>query len=115
MFKLIPNPMFDAPAAITVPGAQDLATLAVTWRHKGRKALADWLRIGRGATAEDGITDAAWLGEVIAGWAGPLDEAGAAVAYSPAALGALLDAYPTAGGELLAVYLRALTESRAKN
>ena len=52
---------------------------------------------------------------MIAGWAGPLDEAGAAVAYSPAALGARLDAYPTAGGELLAVYLRALTESRAKN
>lgn len=135
MFKLIPNPTFDAPVAITVPGAETPATLAVTWRHKGRKALAEWLRgagpgagAGAGATvgadaaptdgataAQPGTSDAAWLGQVIAGWAGPQDEAGAPVAYTPGALGALLDAYPAAGGELLAVYLRALTESRAKN
>lgn len=59
--------------------------------------------------------DAAWLGRVIQDWSGPVDAKAAPVAYSPDALAALLDAYPAAAGELLAAYLAAMTDSRAKN
>ena len=125
MFNIVPSPTFEGAVAITVPGADSPATLRVTWRHKGRKALSAWLRatatIVPAATAPvlpgqaQSPGDAAWLGEVITAWAGPVDEAGAAAPYSEAALAALLDAYPAAGAELLAAYLSAMTESRAKN
>ena len=138
MFKINPSPTFRSTVRLTVPGADDSAVLEVTWRHKGRAALRAWLakarRAGVGASVLDDLVrgadggaepadaalagvpaDAAWLGEVMVDWAGPQDAQGEPVGYSVAALGGLLDAYPAAGGELLGAYLRAMTESRAKN
>lgn len=136
MFKINPNPTFTSTVSITVAGADALASLGVTWRHKGRAALAAWLRQGNAAppatpsnaaqaaaaapaqaeAATPALAgDAAWLAEVMAGWDGPVDAAGQPVAFDAVALAALLDAYPPAGRELLDAYLSAMTESRAKN
>lgn len=125
MFKIVPNPTFTSRVLLTVPGTDQLAELAVTWRHKGRAALAAWLGkpaaaaaapAGVGSTLQAGVpADAAWLGEVMCGWDGPLLADGQPAPFGDAALAALLDSYPAAGGELMAAYLRASTESRAKN
>lgn len=135
MFKIVPNPTFTSRVLLTVPGAEQPADLGVTWRHKGRAALATWLRkpADAAATAATQATtaatqaeparpllagvpaDALWLAEVMADWDGPVLADGQPAPFTEAALAALLDSYPAAGGELLNAYLRASTESRAKN
>lgn len=124
MLKINPNPSFSSPVQLTTPGSDQVATITVTWRHKGRAALATWLRrskvqpqVTAHAVPEDAGTqrDAAWLAEVMADWDGPQDNDGHPVVFGQAALASLLDAYPAASGELLGAYLRAMTESRAKN
>ena len=127
MFKIVPNPTFEGVVQITIPGESTPATLRVTWRHMGRRALAVWLKKTKPAVqpaaqpvdqpAEPATvqTDAEWLAEAMANWAGPVDESGAAVPLSLPALAALLDSAPASGSELLAAYLREMTESRAKN
>lgn len=116
MFRIDPAPIFAAEVRLTVPGAAECATITVTWRHKGRRALRAWLAPDAPAAGQPPeSTDAQWLGEAIADWSGPQDEHGQPVAYSPDALAALLDAYPAAAGELRDAYLSALTQSRAKN
>lgn len=130
MFKITPNPTFAGLVNITVPGADKPAVLQVTWRHMGRAALAQWLRKPGSVVAPAAIEpapaladqaadpaaqDATWLTLAMANWAGPQDADGAPVPFSQVALANLLDAYPAAGGELLAAYLAAMTESRSKN
>lgn len=128
MFKIVPNPTFTSKVALTVPGTDQPADLAVTWRHKGRAALSAWLAkpaAAAAAAAAPGAAgntllagvpaDAAWLAEVMADWSGPVLADGEPAQFCDAALIALLDSYPAAGGELMAAYLRASTESRAKN
>lgn len=128
MFKIVPNPTFTSKVALTVHGADQPADLTVTWRHKGRAALSAWLAkpaAAAAAAAAPGAAgntllagvpaDAAWLAEVMADWSGPVLADGEPAPFCDAALIALLDSYPAAGGELMAAYLRASTESRAKN
>lgn len=116
MFKLNPNPTFQADVALTVPGAAAPIKVRFTFRHKGRKALADWVRRpADAAKAGEPLDDAGYLGEVIEDWSGPVDEAGQPAAYGREALAALIDAYPASSREIYDGYLRALTESRAKN
>ncbi len=109
MFKIVPNPVFAAAVALTVPGQAASGTIEVDFRHKGRKELAAWIE------AVNGKQDAELLAEVINGWSGVQDKDGAELAYTPAMLAQLLDTYPPAGGELFSAYLKALTESRVKN
>lgn len=122
MFSIIPQPTFTCTVNLTVAGSDEPASIKVTWRHKGRKELGAWLRagnaladIGRELHSATALGDAAWLAEAMVGWDGPVDAAGAPVLFAQAELALLLDRYPPAGGELLAAYLHALTESRAKN
>jgi hypothetical protein len=127
MFKLQPNPTFCSVAHLTVPGVPTPGELTVTWRHKGRQALAEWLQAmpaqpvvtvmgaattGAGQVVHEG---AKWLAQVMDAWDGPVNPDGEAVPLSVDALVKLLDDYPAAGGELMQAYLTALTESRAKN
>lgn len=109
MFKLTPDPQFQATIRLTVPGAAPVDT---QWRcaHKGKQALADWLK-----SSADGKSDLDALSEVLVGWEGVTDDAGAPVSFSRDALAALLDQYPASAGELFAGYYQALTESRTKN
>jgi hypothetical protein len=125
MLKINPKPTFTWPAQITVPGADKPGDIEITWRYKTRSELATWLRGRpvRDATQDDNDqvlaaeaqADAQWLGEVVVGWNGPVDDDGQPVVYSTSALGNLLNTHARAGSELLSSYLRAMTESRAKN
>lgn len=109
MFKLNPAPTFTAQVPLSVPGLPEPLALAVTFRHKGKSALAAWM------ASAAGKQDAELLHEVIAGWSGMQDEAGAEVSYSLAALTDLLENYPAAHGELFRGYLGELTEAKRKN
>lgn len=109
MFKIVPNPTFKARVSLTVPGEDALPVIDVEFRHKGRAAFAAWWE---SVTAR---TDAECLNEVIVGWSGVIDETGADVAYSLAALTQMLDRYPASAVELAGAYRKALMESRAKN
>ena len=115
-FKLNPAPQFAAAVQLTVPGQADTAVLSLTFRHQGRKALDAWVKrpsqIADGAPA---LNDAEYLAEVIVGWDGVLDGQGGPLPFSPTAFAELLDAYPAAGTEIFTAYVKALTESRAKN
>lgn len=109
MFKINPAPTFRAKVQLTVAGSEAPATIDVEFRHKSRTALLAWLAgMGQRANAEV-------LGEIIVSWNGPMDDAGAAVPYSAAALDQLLDNYPQSAHELFEAYRKALGESRAKN
>ena len=103
MLKLAPEPTFVVGVALPVPGQPD-QLVNVTFRHQGRAALRGWLDAAREAQS-----DAALLGEVIAGWKGIDAE------YSAANLAALLDAYPGAGGALFNAYVAELGKAAAKN
>jgi len=114
--KINPSPVFKHTLHLTVPGQDDLAPVAFWFKHKDRDALLAWTAKPVTATQQGQVlTDAAYLGEVIEGWKGPVDDAGAPVVYSSDALGALLLAYPTAANEIYNGYIDALTKSRVKN
>lgn len=104
--KLTLNPAstFAAPAQISVPGQADPVTVTITWRHKGRKALADWVVQ---LTKTD---DVDVLSDVIAGWGDEID-----APYTRENLAALLDAYPTAALDFARAYVAAMSGERAKN
>jgi len=108
MIRLIPNPTFKARVRFTQPGADD-ALVEFEFRHKGPAALSDWW-----ASAVDRPASES-LAEVIIGWSGVHDELGNEVAFSSNALMVFIASHTPRGRELLATYLRELTESRQKN
>lgn len=107
--KLIPNPVFQAPIAFHVPGGNP-DTVLFNLRHKSAEGLDAWLkdRDKSAVGALEEIVDSWVAGQVV-------DESGAAVPYSPAALSAFLLASPTRPSDLLKGYLKELRESRVKN
>ncbi len=114
MFKLNPSPTFSASVSLSVPGGT-VAELPVVFKHKGRKALAEWVKRPAAAAAEGReLSDAEYLAEVIED-ATVFNDEGVAVPFSVDVLAQVLDAYPAAGGELFAAYMAALTEAKAKN
>lgn len=116
LLRIVPNPTFWAPVRITVPGQDQPALIELQFRHLGKQALRSWVESGRVPNADGSVpTDAQWLGQVVVGWSGPVDEAGAPAAFTPTVFAAVLDAYATAGREIYDAYLAALSESRAKN
>lgn len=108
MFKLNPAPTFKADVSLSVPGMPVPHPVVVTYRHKTRTAMLDWLK--RTAGRPDVVT----LGEVIVEVEGLHDDGGNAVAYSPAVLAILLENYPVAHDELFQGYLRELAEAKKK-
>ncbi|MEY2686558.1 MAG: hypothetical protein RL375_756 [Pseudomonadota bacterium] len=109
MFQLDPAPTFDASVSISVPGQADGIALQVTFRHKRKTAIADWISRARGRS------DAEILDEVIERWSGVHNAAGKDVPYSREALDTLLENYPAAKDDLFQTYLRELTEAKRKN
>ena len=110
MLRINPAPEFQLDAKLTVPGAAEPAPLRLTVRHKGRAAIRAWLD-GAGQHG----SDTEFLGEVVVGWSGVVDDKGREVPYSPEALARVLDGYPAAAGELFRQYLDALQEGRRGN
>lgn len=127
MFKIVPDPTFRAPAALTVPGKDKPVQLVIEWRHRDRNGLQQWLddlSPQKPPATADGeppkllppkLSDVDGLAAVIADWDGVCDEEGNAVPFSKEILGKVLDAYHNAGAELVRAYVRALTESRLGN
>ena len=103
MFKLNPDPTFRASVALSVPGSEQPATLAVDFKHLPKSALRDYF------SGLEGKSDAEALGAIIAGWDGVDTD------YSPEALALLLDNYPAAAAELFEAYRRELLDARRKN
>jgi hypothetical protein len=109
MFKLNPSPEFTCAVPLSVAGQPEPLDLQVTFRHKNKAALQSWFDVVAGKP------DAASLHEVIKGWTGMQDDAGAEVPYSLSALTELLNNYARAHQELFLAYVRELTESKRKN
>jgi len=108
MFKINPNPTFPATVKITVPGGQP-TPIEFVFKHKTRAGLAEWMQ------HMEGKADADLVGEYIAGWSGVFDDAGEPVPFSVDAVLKVCNGFPAAALEIYAGYIKALTESRAKN
>lgn len=108
MIKLVPSPTFKARVRFTQPGADD-APVEFEFRHKAPLAMASWWQGAVGRPVAEA------LAEVIVGWTGVIDESGAEVPFGVDALTMFLAGHGPRGRELLAAYLRELTESRQKN
>lgn len=109
MFKLVPDPVFQAVVQLTVPGSPKPAPVTFNFRHKGRRELNAWLH------AATGKPHAEVMAEVIDAWAGVQRPDGSPVPYTPEALAQVLDAYPASGDEIFQAYLDALLQGRQKN
>lgn len=125
MIKLVPNPTFEAPVKLAVPGQKEPVEVTFTFRALARKHLiallivtkvaqASWLkrnweylklswRVGHPA----GVID--MLNEVITGWKG-FD-----VDYSKNALHTLVSEFPGAHSSIFLSYLENQEEGRRKN
>lgn len=108
LFRLSPAPTFTAPIQITRPG-EPVGEITFTFRHQSRPDLSAWIAGAKGRQDIDVLMD------VVCGWAGPVDDTGAAVPFSKDALLALLADYHAATREIYMGYLRAIGESRIKN
>ena len=110
MFKIVPNPSFEAQVAITRLGEAKPGLITFTFKNLGHRELQAWV-----ASSKDAANDAVWLGQVIEGWAGPVGADDQPLPYSEAALVALFDAFPAASQEVYEGYLKARRESRSGN
>lgn len=110
MFKIVAAPTFTASVPLARPGEPQTVPVVFTFRHKGKRALADYLDRGR-ASADD----QSYLDEVIEAWQGVADAEGKPLAYSRDALSVLLDNFPAAGAQIVAAYVRELTNARLGN
>lgn len=114
MLKLNASPTFRGPVCLTLPGG-GTDEITVTWRHKGRAALAAWLGLPA-VMAEKGqpLSDVEFLAEVIESIEiGDAD--GQPVPYNIDVLHTLLDQYHRAAQELFNAYQPALEGAVAKN
>ncbi len=119
-FTLKAAPTFPADAYISVPGEVERAHIVFTFKHKKRRALAEWsARVDKRTAAQpDSALDLALLTEVVAGWSGPrqsLDEAAPPVPYTEQALEEMLEEYPGSFIEIVGAYIAGLTRARTKN
>ena len=106
MFALQPKPTFKAEVTIATPGGNE-GKIKFEFKHMGKKALKAFFEsIGEGETARQ---DSEALLDLVAGWEG-VDEK-----FSPEALDALLDNYPSASQAIFTTYHKALIEGKVKN
>lgn len=103
MFKLNPNPTFNAKVQISVPGVDKPATVDVEFKHLSRSAIKSYFE------GIEGKTDAESLSEIIVGWKG-VD-----APYSKENLDLFLDNYPSSSREMFEAFRRELMEARTKN
>lgn len=103
MLKLCPNPTFEAEVKITVPGQVAPEAVVITFKHLGKKDMADFM------SRIEGKTDAEVLSEIVLGWR-EIDQP-----FTPANLQLLIDNFPASAGEIMRVFYREHLESRAKN
>jgi len=109
MFQVQPNPTFQI--EVTVPTPTGAGKLTLTFKHKGRKALKDFLAALQQDVSEDQQDDTKLLLDIVDGWDG-VD-----AKFSPKAFGDLLDNYPSAARAIMDAYVNTLLEGteKAKN
>ena len=120
MIRIVPNPTFTCDVPLSVPGADKPVTIRLTYRHKGRRDLSDYqtraVELAMHADAPDAAQQfAAYVGEVVEGWTGVLDADDKPLPYSTDNLARLLEAYPSAGAEIVRCYSRQLSHARSGN
>ena len=104
LFSVDPAPTFTSPVQITAPGGEKRALL-VTYRHKGKAALAEWRKSVETRPPEE---EADILLEIITDWQ-------AAETFNRPALERLLDGHYGAAQELYLAYLAGLSGARLGN
>lgn len=124
MFSIVASPTFTVPVQLSRPDADQPIAVEFTFRHKGRAALRDWRARAARAAAQwellpndpEAKTDVDFLDEIIEAW-GPkvVDEHGAPLPYSKAALARLLDQFPSAGSRIAETYTRRIEDARLGN
>ena len=108
MFVLQPKPTFKA--EVTIPTPTGEGKIKIEFKHKGRKALTEFLQSLPGQEGQkEPREDVDALSEIIADWSGVDTK------YSIEALEQLLDGYPTAAKAIFDAYLPALMDGRVKN
>jgi len=105
MFKLQPNPTFEANITIPVGGGQE-GKIKFKFKRLGKKALREMFA---GLQEEGDREDADVLTDIVEGWSG-VD-----VEFSDAALAQLCDNYPGAAFAIITGYNKELLEGKAKN
>lgn len=110
MFKLNSNPAFSFDALLGGAGHTPPAKLTFTAKVLGREALKAWADQARTASS-----DAAWLAQVITGWADVVDAADQPVPFSEQSLAQLLAQHPRHADQLFRQYTEALLQEREKN
>jgi hypothetical protein len=105
MFKLDPDPVFWSSVRLTVPGEAEPVGVEFQFAHKSVDDLRGWMEEIKDRAANDGTT----IKQIVRGWRGVDAD------FSEDAVVRLVKNYPAAAVEIVEQYLRALTESRAKN
>lgn len=103
MFKLEPNPTFEATVQLSIPGQARPGEVTVEYRHLDQDKLKAYYESLPGKSSADGLM------EIVVSWRG--FDAG----FSREALDRLLKNYPASAGELYAAFRREMLESKAKN
>lgn len=120
MLRIVPNPTFTCEVPLSVPGSDKAVPITVTFRHKGRKALSEYqqraIELALAADAPDAHQQfTRYVAEVVEGWSGVLSADDKPLPYTEDNLARLLEAYPSAGAEIVRHYSRQLSHARSGN
>lgn len=107
MFRIQPNPTFKS--EVTIPTPEGAGKIKFEFKHKGRKALQEFLKMFSNDDPEKDVTEGDILADIVAGWDGVDTE------FSSEALADLIDNYPSAGRAIIDAYVPALLEGKQKN
>jgi len=109
MIKLIPDPTFECPVRMTVPGKPDPVEVPMTFRHMTAEQESAWF-----AESKDYPVAEAMAG-ILRDWRGVMGEDGSTLPYTPENLVVLLKNYRPSAQEIVRAWQLGLTESRVKN
>lgn len=110
MIKLVPNPTFKVDVEFGTPNGD--AKLKVEFKHKGRKALQEWIakfQPKEGEEETEALDDEVELAEIIVGWEG-VD-----APFNKDNLAKLIDSYPSFARAAMGTYIPSLLEGQRKN
>lgn len=105
MFKLTPNPTFQAEVKFNNAEGEEVG-LTFTFKHKGRKALGEFF--DKLSSEDENRSDSEVVVDIVAGW--NLEEE-----FTPENIELFFDNYPMAALPIITTYRKALIEGRAKN